>query len=126
MVLVTHDPIDPSRAYDLIRRDVSGSVLLHYAVVKSDIGNDKPTTCIDYRSCGDTEGEMAGIAADLRKKWDLEDMLIIRRTGCLGVGEIISLVAASSANSEDAFNACKAGITSLKKMSTIQKQERFD
>jgi len=50
---------------------------------------------------------------------------MIRRTGCLGIGEIISLVAASSPNSEDAFEACKLGISRMKKMTTIHKTEKY-
>jgi molybdopterin synthase catalytic subunit len=68
---------------------------------------------------------LEGIAGELETHWKLEDVLLIRRTGCLAVGEIISLVAASSPNSEDAFEACKQGISSLKKMSTITKTEKF-
>ena len=126
MVIITDEPIDPSRAYGLISKEASGSVVLHYAVVKKESGSDKPTTCIDYRSEGDTEGELAGIATDLRHEWHLEDVLLVRRTGCLNVGEIISLVAASSPNSEDAFAACKYGISRLKKMATIKKREAYE
>jgi molybdopterin synthase catalytic subunit len=125
MILTTNEPIDPQGAYALIGKKNSGSVVLHYAVVKEQTGGDRPTSCIDYRSEGDTDGELAGIAKELKEAWTLEDVLLIRRTGCLDVGEIISLVAASSPNSEDAFEACRQGIARLKKMATIKKQERF-
>jgi molybdopterin synthase catalytic subunit len=68
---------------------------------------------------------LEGIVEELKRGGNLEDVLLIRRTGCLAVGEIISLVAASSPNSEDAFEACKHGISRLKKMSTIFKSEKF-
>jgi molybdopterin synthase catalytic subunit len=125
MVLVTHDAIDPTTAYGLIKHEVSGSVVLHYAVVKKDAGHDRPTSCIDYRSQGDTAAELGLIEAELRERFRLEDLLLIRRVGCLGIGDIISLVAASSPNSEDAFEACKIGISRLKKMTTIVKTEQF-
>ena len=125
MIMTTREPINPEVAYGLIGKRNSGSVVLHYAVVKEQTGGDRPTSCIDYRSEGDTDGELAGIAADLKAAWTLEDVLLIRRTGCLEVGEIISLVAASSPNSEDAFEACRLGISRLKKMATIKKQELF-
>ena len=125
MVIVSTEPINPSEAYGLIEKSGSGSVVLHYAVVKEDIGVGKATSCIDYRSEGDTKAELGIISAELKEKWAIEDVLLIRRVGCLGVGDIISLVAASSPNSEDAFEACKYGISRLKKMATIKKQEMF-
>jgi molybdopterin synthase catalytic subunit len=125
MVIVIRDPIDPARAYDLIGRDNSGSVVLHYAVVKRVAGHDLPTSCIEYRSSGDTAGELEAIASELRERFRLDDVLLIRRIGCLQVGEIISLVAASSPNSEDAFESCKYGISRLKKMATIAKSEQL-
>ncbi len=83
------------------------------------------TSCIEYETTAGTEREMAGIAAELQDKWHIEDVLLIRRVGCLGVGDIISLVAVSSPNSEDAFASCRHGITLMKKMTTIVKREIF-
>ena len=125
MVIVNAAPINPSTVYNNICSAFSGSVVFHYAVVKKQAGSGKATTCIEYSSQGDTLQELEGIAGELESRWKLEDCLLIRRTGCLNVGDIISLVAASSPNSEDAFEACKQGISRLKKMTTIHKTEKF-
>ena len=125
MVLVTDEPINPATAYDLIGCDNAGSVLFHYAVVKANNDPRRETTSIDYLPNGDVRAELDSIAADLKEKWSLTEVLLVRRTGRLGVGDIISLVAAGSANSVDAFAACQYGIERLKKMSTIKKQEAF-
>lgn len=125
MVKLVENPIDPAVVYHSICSAFSGSVVFHYAVVKKQAGSDKSTTSIEYRAQGDSILELEGIAGELERRWNLEDVLLIRRTGCLAVGEIISLVAASSPNSEDAFEACRFGISRLKKMSTITKTEKF-
>ena len=125
MVSLTSAPIDPSAAYGLIAKGGSGSVVFHYAVVKEQTASGGRTSCIDYRAKDGAEQEMERIVQELRQRWQVEDLLLIRRTGCLGVGDIISLVAASSPNSEDAFEACKQGISRLKKMSTIEKNEVY-
>lgn len=125
MVVLVENPIDPAVVYNSICSSFSGSVVFHYAVVKQKTGSDKTTTCIEYSARGDAVQEMEGIAGELKQRWALEDVLMIRRTGCLGVGEIISLVAASSPNSEDAFEACKFGIGRMKKMATIVKTEQY-
>ena len=125
MVLTTREAIDPREAYDLIGKGGSGSVVLHYAVVKQSHDPVRPTTGIDYRENGDVMAELAAICEEIRQSCVLEDVLLIRRLGHVGIGQIISLVAASSPNSEDAFVACRYGISRLKKMRTIDKKEHF-
>lgn len=123
MVLITADPIDPHSAYDMIAGKGAGSVLFHYALVKAQVGKDGVTSHISYAVAGDAEEEMRKISEDITAAWNIGDILLIRRIGKLGIGEIISLVAASSAASEDAFAACKSGISRLKKMRNIIKDE---
>ncbi|MBI5483126.1 MAG: molybdenum cofactor biosynthesis protein MoaE [Deltaproteobacteria bacterium] len=125
MVRLVEDQIDPVAVYNSICAAFSGSVVFHYAVVKKLAGSGKSTTAIEYRAQEDSILELEDIARDLESRWSLEDVLLIRRTGCLAVGETISLVAASSPNSEDAFEACKSGVSRLKKISTIHKIEKF-
>ena len=123
MVTISAEPIDPAKVYDLIARSSAGSVVLHYAVVKPMVGAGGTTSFIDFAASNATEAELAGIAADLAAEFSVEDVLLIRRVGRLGLGDIISLVATSSPNSEDAFEACKQGISRLKKMKTMIKNE---
>lgn len=125
MVKLVDTAIDPADVYNSICSAFSGSVVFHYAVVKKQAGSGKSTTFIEYSANGDTLGELEGIAVELERSCKLEDVLLIRRTGTLNVGDIISLVAASSPNSDDAFAACKCGISRLKKMATITKSEKF-
>lgn len=125
MVTISHGPVDPAAAYHLIAKGHAGSVVFHYAVVKEQNGRGGVTTGIEYQTDGDTEAELEEIAAELKDKWAIEDVLLIRRVGCLGIGDIISLVAVSSPNSEDAFASCRHGISRLKKMATIKKSEIF-
>lgn len=123
MVKISPEPIDPSSVYGLIAAKNAGSVVFHYAVVKPMAGAGGTTSYIDYATNGDAEAELLDIADKLNAEFSLEDVLFIRRTGRLGLGDIISLVAASSPNSEDAFEGCRQGISRLKKMKTILKNE---
>lgn len=123
MVSVVEEAIQPGETYELLAKQTAGSVLLHYAVVKETPHNQAATTGVEYRRDGDMESEMEAIAEHLREQWELEDVLLVRRVGCLKAGEIISLVATSSPNSADAFAACQHGISHLRKMTTIRKTE---
>jgi len=123
MVRITAEPIVPAQVYDLISPLGAGSVLLHFAVVKPQQGASGTTSYIDYGTQGDAEAELQAIAEELAARFNLVDTVLIRRTGRLGLGEIISLAAASSPNSRDAFEACQQGIQRLRTMKTIVKNE---
>lgn len=123
MVIVTAEPIDPAKAYGMIKTDGAGSVLLHYAVVKPLAGEGGTTSYIEFTANNDTEAELREIAARLSSEYAVTDILLMRRTGRLGLGEVISLVAVSSPNSEDAFESCRRGLSCIRKIKNIIKNE---
>ncbi len=125
MEICSSAPIDPAEIYAGIVKSSAGSVLLHFAVVKPLSGNGGTTDSITYASCGDSLAELREIARAMIDEFALEDVVLIRRTGRLGLGDIISLVAASAPASEDAFEACRQGLARLKGMTTIVKDEVF-
>jgi molybdopterin synthase catalytic subunit len=124
MEIVTNRPVEPGAMFEKIRKSRAGSVLLHYAVVKSQTG-DRVSAGIHFEKAGDMEGELRAIAADIKQRWNIEDVLLVRRLGILDVGDIISLIAVSSPDSNDAFEACRYGLGKFKKMTTLKKTERF-
>ncbi len=91
MVKLVETPIIPAAVFNSICSAFSGSVVFHYALVKKQAGSGKATTTIEYKAHGDVIMELACIAMELERRWKLEDVLLIRRTGCLNVGDIISL-----------------------------------
>ncbi|MFH1718920.1 MAG: molybdenum cofactor biosynthesis protein MoaE [Planctomycetota bacterium] len=124
MEIVSNEPIDPSKVYELIAKECSGSIVLHFAAVRPKT-QGKTTSSIEYCADGDVAGELREISRDIRDKWKVEDVLIARRIGKLNVGDIISLVAVSAAHRQDGFEGCRCGVERLKKMSTIVKKETF-
>jgi len=125
MVFFSSDPIDPRLVYDQIGKEAAGSVLFHYAVAKAMDSKHGITTHITYQPNGNVEQNLENIAGEMKKKWKLTDVLLIRRQGTVEVGEIISLVAVSSPSSEAAFAACCHGLACLKQMPTIIKTEVY-
>ncbi len=124
MEYVTDSPIRPEEMYAKIGKTKSGSVLLHYAVVRERTA-EKITAGIRFERVGDAEAELADIAGEIRGKWDVDDVLLVRRVGELGVGDIIALMAVSCPRSKDVFEACQYGISRLKKMTALKKGEVF-
>jgi molybdopterin synthase catalytic subunit len=122
MEIVLNQPIDPGQVYEFVKKDTAGSVVFHFAVVRESTEN-KTAKSIEFQAGGDVEEELRTISEKIRKRWKIEDVLIMRRLGWLNIGDIISLVAVSSPHREEAFNACRYGVDSLKEMLTIIKKE---
>jgi molybdopterin synthase catalytic subunit len=122
MEILSNKPINPSKVYELIKKDTAGSAVFHFALVRESTENKK-TKLIEFHVRGDIKEELQMLSKEIRKRWEVEDVLIMRRIGRLKIGDIISLVAVSSSHREEAFNACRYGVDRLKKMSTIVKKE---
>lgn len=72
---------------------------------------------------GMTEKELARIEAEARRRWPLEDTLVIHRHGRLVPGDRIVLVATASAHRKAAFEACEFLIDWLKTQAPFWKKE---
>jgi molybdopterin synthase catalytic subunit len=72
---------------------------------------------------GMTERQLAEIEAEARRRWPLEEVLIIHRHGRLEPGERIVLVATASAHREAAFQSCHFLIDWLKTRAPFWKLE---
>jgi molybdopterin synthase catalytic subunit len=75
---------------------------------------------------GMTEKQLAAIEAEARRRWPLEDALIIHRYGRLDAGERIVLVATASAHREAAFESCHFLIDWLKTKAPFWKVEHTE
>lgn len=124
MIIVTTEPVDTETVFDRIRKSGAGSVLLHYAVVKGRTGH-LSSEGIHFERAGNIEVELSAIEADIRERWNVEDVLLVRRIDTLKVGDVISLIAVSSPASQDAFDACRHGLGRMKSMKTLKKTERL-
>ncbi len=72
---------------------------------------------------GMTERELAKIEAEARRRWALEDVLVIHRYGRLVPGDRIVLVATTSAHRSAALEACQFLIDWLKTRAPFWKLE---
>ena len=125
MIEITDKPISPSNVFERLSHKNSGSVVFHIGVVKESV-EGKRTSGIRFAPNGDLEGELKTLEATLRQKWNLEDVLIIRRMGELHIGDIILVAAVSAQNRGDAFGACRDAVEGCKKMKNISKKELFE
>ena len=87
--------------------------------------DQRQSSGIRFERCGDLEAELSAIEEDMRTRWTLEDVLLVRRIGQLAVGDLISLVAVSALASDDAFDACRHGLKRIRNLSSLKKTELF-
>jgi molybdopterin synthase catalytic subunit len=72
---------------------------------------------------GMTEKQLEAIEAEARRRWPLDDVLIIHRYGRLEPGDQIVLVATASAHRDAAFDSCRFLIDWLKTKAPFWKLE---
>ena len=125
MIEITDCSINFNTVFDRLKKGNSGSIVIHYAVVRS-TESGKKTSSIRFVLEGDAEEEMRELERSLRVKWPVEDVFLIRRIGKLSIGEVISVVAASAEHRDSAFGLCQEAVNCFKKMKTFKKKEIFE
>ena len=100
-----------------------GGVALFVGLVR-DMAGGAPVGAMELEHYpGMTERELERIEAEARRRWPLEDVLIVHRYGRLEPGDRIVLAAAASAHREAAFEACRFIMDFLKTRAPFWKKE---
>jgi molybdopterin synthase catalytic subunit len=124
MIAVSDEPIDVALWTSRIDRNGAGSVVVHLGVVKPD-PDGRATTGVSFCRRGDLEGELASVERAVRERLQVVDLVLVRRMGRLGVGDLILFVAASANDRENAFAACRELVERGKKLKCISKDEHW-
>ena len=104
------------------RRDI-GAVATFVGLVRDEHGGEKVRAMTLEHYPGMTERELAAIEAEARRRWPLQDCLVIHRHGRMLPGEPIVLVATASAHRHAALEACAFLIDWLKTRAPFWKLE---
>lgn len=102
------------------RTDI-GALVSFSGLVRDDSGDLEALELEHYP--GMTEKALAGIEAEARARWDLNDSLIIHRYGPLKPGEQIMMVAAAAPHRKAAFEAADFLMDFLKSRAPFWKKE---
>lgn len=73
---------------------------------------------------GMTESAIRTIVSDARKRWEIEDAVVIHRVGRLAIGEQIVLCLVTSEHRGEAFSACEFIMDWLKTEAPFWKREQ--
>lgn len=125
MIRVQQEPFDVGQELTRLKRGNTaiGGIALFVGTVRDHSDDAAVSSMALEHYPGMTEKALADIEAEARRRWPLEDSLIIHRYGHLQAGDDIVLVIAASAHREAAFSACEFLVDWLKTKAPFWKRE---
>lgn len=123
MIQITTDAIDHATVTESVRSNLAGAVCTFLGTVREMTG-DRRTASLDYEAYPDmAQKKMAELEAQARQRWPILDAALVHRVGHLELGEISVVVAVSCPHRDQAFEACRWLIDTLKEVVPIWKKE---
>lgn len=123
MIGLTRDVIDYHAMTEKVRRSGSGAVCLFLGTVR-DLTGDLQTIYLDYDAYpAMAEKKLAEIETQIRERWPVGDLAMIHRIGRCEIGDISVAIAVSCPHRNQAFEACRHAIDTVKELVPIWKKE---
>lgn len=123
MIEITQSPIDHAAITERVRSNRAGAVCSFLGTVR-EFTAERRTASLDYEAYpGMAEKKMAELEAEARRRWPIIDAALVHRVGHLDLGEISVVVAVSCPHRDQAFEACRWLIDTLKQVVPIWKKE---
>jgi molybdopterin synthase catalytic subunit len=122
-VVLQTAPFDPGALLTAFSggRTETGAVVSFTGLARAEAGS---TTTLELEAYpGFTDVEIAGFAEAARRRFGLDDVLVVHRTGRIAPGEAIVFVAAAAGHRRAAFEACDHLMDYLKSRAPFWKKE---
>jgi molybdopterin synthase catalytic subunit len=104
--------------------DEAGGVVIFLGTTRSDEKDGARLAALEYEAYAEMAVEqMRGIAKKAGERWPVRKVAIVHRTGRVGVGEPSVAIAVSAPHRDQAFEACRFLIDSLKREVAVWKKE---
>ena len=123
MVSLTNHPIETTDILERVTSARAGAVVLFLGTTREWTG-DRQTASLDYEAYGSmAEQKLAELESQARSQWDIIECAIVHRLGHVPLAEASVVVAVSTPHRDDAFQAGKWLIDTLKQVVPIWKKE---
>jgi molybdopterin synthase catalytic subunit/molybdopterin converting factor small subunit len=120
------EPLSLDAVVDEVRSDRAGAIATFIGTTRVE-SRGQTVLHLDYEAYEEmAEQVMAGIADDLKGRYDLCEMAIHHRTGRVEIGEASIVIAVSAPHRQDALAACKQAIDTLKERVPLWKKEFYE
>jgi molybdopterin synthase catalytic subunit len=125
MIEIVQQPIDSAAVLQHVESRRAGAVVLFLGTTR-EVTGERATRSLDYECYGDmARKKMAQLRAEALARWPLTACAVVHRVGHLEPGEASVAIAVSSPHRQDAFEAGKWLIDTLKEVVPIWKKENW-
>jgi molybdopterin synthase catalytic subunit len=125
MIELTQAAIDTAAILDKVQSTRAGAVVLFLGTTR-EITGERQTLSLDYECYPEmARQKLNELERDAVQRWPLIECAIVHRLGHLEPGEASVAVAASSPHRQDAFDAAKWLIDTIKEIVPIWKKENW-
>ena len=126
MISLTDKPIDPAAMLAQVASHAAGAVVLFLGTTR-EFTQGRRTASLDYECYPEmATAKLAELEAQARNLWPLTGCAIVHRLGHLELGEASIAIAVSSPHRQDAFEAGKWLIDTIKEDVPIWKRENWE
>ena len=125
MIELTEQPIDTQEVLSQVGSTEAGAVVLFLGTTR-EFTHGRQTLSLNYECYAEmATKKLRELDTEARERWPLVATAIVHRIGPVGLGEASVAIAVSSAHRQDAFEAGKWLIDTLKEVVPIWKQENW-
>jgi len=125
MVKITDRPISPESVVNEVRAISSGCVVTYVGLIREH-SRGKSVQSVTYQDVsGKAEKRLQEIAADIKRRFPVDNVAIHHRVGKLNVGDINLVVAIAAAHRAEGFAACQYAIDQFKQGLPTSKKEAY-
>ena len=125
MIRIVEGRIDREEIVKAVSSPESGAIVTFDGTVRNH-SRGKPVTHLYYEAFPEmATQELEKIRAEAMGRWPLNGMAIVHRVGRMEIDESSVFIAVSAAHRQDAFEACRFAIDTLKTTVPIWKKEHY-
>ncbi|NIR50818.1 molybdenum cofactor biosynthesis protein MoaE [candidate division KSB1 bacterium] len=125
MVELVAEKISVDRILEQLEDHSTGGVAIFLGRVRNH-AEGREVEQMDYEAYPEMAlKKMRGIEETAKKRWPVKKMVMVHRTGRLQLGEVSVAIAVACAHRNEAFEACRFAIDTLKETVPIWKKEYF-
>ena len=124
---VVEEPLSPDAIAAEVDHPGAGGIVIFSGIVRNETGG-RPVKFLEYEAHAPmAAAKMREIGDAIRARWpSVKRVAMLHRVGRLEIGEASVLIAVSAAHRQEAFEACKYAIDTLKRTVPVWKKEHFE